>query len=49
MVAIAIIGIIALWATSFNFNKVSNGEKLKIFNNNIVSNIETIRNNSLMW
>jgi len=49
MVAIAIIGIIALSSTSLNFNKLSNGEKLKINNNKIVSTIETIRNNSLMW
>ncbi len=49
MVSVAIIGIIALWSTSLNFNKLSNREKLKINNNKIVSTIETIRNNSLMW
>jgi len=49
LVAIAIVAIIALSSTKFNFNNVSNKQKLKTFNNNIVSNIEIIRNNSLMW
>ena len=49
MVVIAIIWILAIWATKFNFNKLSNSEKLKNFNSSIVSNIEYIRNNALMW
>jgi len=49
LVAIAIIGILALSSTNLNFNKISNKQKLINYNNKIISNIEAIRNNSLMW
>ena len=49
MVAITIIGILAIWVSKINFNNISWKQKLEIFTNKVVSNFETIRNNSLLW
>lgn len=49
MVVITIIWILALWISNVNFRAMSDGQKLKTYTNNIINNIETIRNNALMW
>lgn len=49
LVAITIITILALWATSLDFNRLSNKQKLEIFTNSIKTNYESIRNNALEW
>jgi len=49
LVAIAIITIISLWANSISFKSVSDKQWLEIFNNKIISEIERVRNNSLIW
>lgn len=49
LVVITIIWIMALWISSISFNFTSNREKLRDFNYKITSNIESIRNNSLIW
>lgn len=49
MVVIALIAIITLWVTNVDFNRSSNQQKLAIFTNEIVSKIETVRNNALIW
>lgn len=49
LVAIAIITILALWATNLDLNRLSNKQKLEIFTNSVKTNYETIRNNSLSW
>ena len=49
LVWIALIGIIILWATSIDYNRLNNKQKLEIFTNQIKSNFERVRNNSLAW
>jgi len=49
LVWITIIWILLLAATSLNFNRLSNRQKLEIFTNSIKTNFETIRNYSLEW
>lgn len=49
MVVITIIWILVWAGTQVNFNKVWEANKIIIFNNSIVSQFETIRNNSLLW
>ena len=49
MVVIAIIAILILGSNFLNFNKVSNKQKLDTKTIRIVSQIEEIRNNSLLW
>ena len=49
LVVIAIISILALWINSINWNSLSDRQKISIFNNKIMSNIESIRNNALVW
>jgi len=49
MIVIAVISIIVLWATRIDFNRWSNEQKLAIFTNEVVSKIETVRNNALVW
>jgi prepilin-type N-terminal cleavage/methylation domain-containing protein len=49
LVWVTIIGIISLWVSSLNFNRLSNKQNLEIFTNSIKTNFETIRNNSLEW
>ncbi len=48
-VIIAVITIIAIWASRINFNRLSSKQKLDIFSNKIISKIETTRNNALLW
>ena len=48
MVVIAIIWITILWATSIDFNRISDAQRSEIFTNNIVAKIETVRNNALI-
>ena len=48
MVVIALISIIILGATRVDFDRSSNKQKLAIFTNEIVSKIETVRNNALI-
>ena len=49
LVWMSIIVIIALWTTKINFNYSTNNQKLEIFTNSISSEIERVRNNSLIW
>ena len=49
MISISIIGIILLSTTSIDYNRLSQTQQLEIFTNNIKSNFEKIRNNSLSW
>lgn len=49
MVIIAIIWIMAWLGSQINLNKISDKNKLIIFNNSIVSQFETFRNNILLW
>lgn len=49
LVVITIVGIVVLASSRINFNQISDSQKAKIFTNKIVSNIETVRNNSLIW
>ena len=49
MVVIGIIAILILGSNFLNFNKVSNKQKLDTKTIRIVSQIEEIRNNSLLW
>ena len=48
MVVIALIAMIILGATRIDFNRSSNQQKLAIFTGDIVSKIETVRNNALI-
>lgn len=49
LVWISIITMIIMWATSIDYNRLSQKQKLEIFTNNIKANFETIRNSSLSW
>ncbi len=49
LVVITIVGIVLFASSRINFNQISDSQKAKIFTNKIVSNIETVRNNSLIW
>lgn len=49
LVVIAIISIIMLWASKINFNAISDKQRLNRIMILTMSNIETIRNNSLLW
>ena len=49
MVWIAIVSILLLWVSNINFNTITNQEKLRDFNNWIITNIETVRNYALLW
>lgn len=49
MVVITLIWIIALWANSLNFWKLSDRQKLDWFFYKIKTNIETVTNNALIW
>ncbi len=49
LVVIAIIWIIILWASSLNFNAMSDKQKSNWFFYKIKTNIETIQNNALIW
>lgn len=49
LVAITILTIIILGASSLDYNRLSMDQKLEIFTNDIKSDFERIRNNSLSW
>lgn len=49
LVAMSIIGIILTGVSTLNFSRIWNQQKLETFTNKIISNIETVRNNALIW
>jgi len=49
LVAITIIIILIIWSNNISFKYVNDKQKLEIFTNKIISEIERIRNNSLVW
>lgn len=49
LVAITVISILAVWAARINFNRLSDKQRSLILSNQVYSNIESIRNNSLLW
>lgn len=49
LVAMAIISIMVVWVTNIDFKWISNKDRLEIFVIKIISEIETVRNNSLIW
>ena len=49
LVVMAILWIFALWTTNIDWGSLSDKQRMIIFNNKLVSNIETARNNSLIW
>jgi len=49
MVVIAIIGILSVWISNIDWNRLSDRQKVTIFKNRVVSQIETVRNNALFW
>ncbi len=48
LVVITVMIIIVIWATNVNFNTSTTKQRLEIFTNRIVSEIETIRTNDLV-
>ncbi len=48
LVVIAIIWVMALAVTRIDFNRISDSQKLDLFTNEVVSKLETIRNNALI-
>ncbi len=49
LIVITIITIIAFWITQVSFNTIWDKQKLDTTITKIVSNIETVRSNALMW
>jgi len=49
IIAITLIRIITMWFNYINFNPQVDKQKFLSFSNEIYSNIETVRNNSLIW
>lgn len=49
VLVIALIWILMVWLSRINFNNNLNKQKFEDFNNQIVTNIETVRNNALNW
>lgn len=49
LVAIAIVVTIVIWSNNISFKYVSDKQNLEIFTNKVISEIERIRNNSLIW
>lgn len=49
MVVIALIWILVIWATNINFNSISDKQRLDWFFYKIKTNIESIKNNVLIW
>ena len=49
MVWISILSIIIMGASNIDYNRLSQKQRLEIFTNNIKSEFERIRNNSLAW
>jgi len=48
VVVITLIGILIVWASNINFNPQIDRQNAEMFTNNVFTNIETIRNNSLL-
>lgn len=48
-VVIAIFWIIIVWLSRINYNTNINKQKFEDFNNQIVTNIEAVRNNAINW
>jgi type II secretory pathway pseudopilin PulG len=49
MVVVALLWIATLWITQLNFNSLSNKQRLDWFFYKIKTNIETVKNNVLIW
>ena len=49
MIVIAIIWISIIWATNISFNSLSNKQRVEWFFYKIKNNIETVKNNVLIW
>ncbi len=49
MVVIALMWILAIWVTNLNFNSIWDKQRLDWFFYEIKTNIETIKNNALIW
>lgn len=49
IVIIAIIWILAIWASRINFNPQIDKQNSELFTNSIFTSIESVRNNSLLW
>lgn len=49
MIVITLIWIIIIWATNINFNSLSDTQRVDWFFYKIKNNIETIKNNVLIW
>lgn len=49
MVWVAIIMFLILWMVNINFTSVSDSQKIEIFSLKVLSEIETVRTNSLIW
>lgn len=49
LVVITVLIIIVIWATNVNFNTSTNNQRLEIFTNRIISEIETVRTDDLVW
>lgn len=49
LVVIAITIILFTAWSNINFNKISDKQELSIFNNQIISQFETVRNHALLW
>jgi Tfp pilus assembly protein FimT len=45
----AIIAILFIWATSYDYNTASDKQRLEIFSNSIISQIETVMINAMTW
>lgn len=48
LVAIAVIGIVGVWASMLNFRSLNDKQYLEIFSNKVISEIETLRTNALV-
>ncbi len=49
LIVIAIIWILAVWASRINFNPQIDKQNSEMFANNVFTSIESIRNNTLLW
>jgi len=49
LIAIAIIWIIVIWVSNLNFSNISDKQRMDSFYYKIKSEIETVKNNSLIW
>ncbi len=49
LVVITLIIIMIAWASNINFNSSTSKQRLEIFTNKVISQIETIRTNDLVW